>query len=45
MKNNELKLMKLLKRILISTEVAHHMKNTKKILMDLLEKGFLNFII
>ena len=39
---NSLNLVHLLKRILISTEIAYHLKNEKKYLMNLLKKCLLN---
>ena len=40
---NSLNLVHLLKRILILTKIAYHLKNKKKYLMNLLKKCLLNF--
>ena len=41
MENNWLNLMKLLEKILISTEILYHLKSKKKYLMNLLKKDLL----
>ena len=43
--NNWLNLMSLLKKILILTDIVHHLTNEKKCLIDLLKKNLMNFRI
>ena len=41
-KNKQTNIMNLSEKILISTEMAYHLKNKKKYLMNLIKKGLLN---